>query len=192
MTFLGVLRGACLRQVLGVFVGGLTVLGHLHDNLDATLIGHARGQKLSDRGGKGVLAPIGKRSRPLAFRSGFQRHSSPKSLFGMSRHAQHAPPGFGDRLFMSLAILQPITDMGDRQLISRPQSTDLDTLPIDANAIRAAQISDKYFAILLRHTAMMTRHTQRIKSRVTSRMAPHDNHSTIQSNIWTFIEGHQS
>jgi hypothetical protein len=186
MTFLGVLRSTVLCEGRRVFLGGLAILRHLHNDLDATLLGDADGQQLSNRSSQGVLATLRMRGWPA--RDVFQRHCESRMLFRTRRHADR----FGNRLLVSLAILQPIPDMGDRQLITGPQAADFHAMSIDSNAVRAPEVSDEHFAILLRHTTMMPRHTQRIQSRIACRMAPHDNHGAIQRDIWTFIEGHQS
>jgi hypothetical protein len=39
---------------------------------------------------------------------------------------------------------------------------------------------------------MMTRDAEGIQSSIAVRVSPHDDHGTIQSDVWTFIEGHQS
>src|SRR5437016_7582184 len=107
MTFLGVLRSMALRQGSGHSFAGLAILRHLDDDLDPALIGDPDRKKLPDGGRQGVLTPRVVRRRTLGL--GCDRHGS---LFRPSGQGTQSCR-LGDRLVVSLAILQAIPDVSD-------------------------------------------------------------------------------
>jgi hypothetical protein len=187
MTFLGMLWSVVRRQFRRPPFTGLAILGHLNDDLNPALIGDPDREQLANGGGQGVLTATVEGRCSLGL--GSQRC---RSLL-MRPARQGAEPGrLGDRLLVRLAILKAIPDVGDRELIPWPQTADLDALTIDPDAVGTTQVPHDHFAVLLRHTAMMPRHPERIQAGITRRMTAHHHHGTVQRDVWTFIEGHQS
>jgi len=93
---------------------------------------------------------------------------------------------------MPLAILEPITNVRNRQLIAGPNPTNFNTLTVDPNAVCTPEVANHDLAVLLCHTAMVPGDTQGIEPSIARRVTTHNHHRTIQVDIWTIIEGHKS
>jgi hypothetical protein len=80
----------------------------------------------------------------------------------------------------------------DRELITGPETTNLDPLTVDTNPVGTTQVAHNNLAAILRHTTMMTRDAKRIESRVALGMAADNHHGAIQGDIRAFIQSHET
>jgi hypothetical protein len=174
-------------------VGRRLVAGHLDNDLYAALVSHIRREQLAYGGGQCELAAVVE-GEGLAFQEvwlDLVRGTELRALAGLGA-AQERACRFGDGGFVGLAVLETISDMSNGQLIARPQPPELDALPVDANAIGAAQVLDHDLAALLHHAAVVPRDAERIEAGFAPWVSAHHHHGTVQHDVWTFIEGHQS
>jgi len=93
---------------------------------------------------------------------------------------------------LGLAAVEPEPDVGDRQLVARPEPTGLDTLAVDADAVGGAQVPDLDFAIYRRHAAMPARDPDRVEPGVALRVTPDDQHGPVDRDVGALIQGHQA
>jgi hypothetical protein len=82
--------------------------------------------------------------------------------------------------------------VSNRQLIAGSQTTSLDPHAVDPDTISAAKVADHNLVILAGHTAMKPRNSQRVEPGITTGITAHDDHGTVQSDVWTFIDGDES
>jgi hypothetical protein len=82
--------------------------------------------------------------------------------------------------------------MSNRQLITGSQPAGLDPYAVDPDAIGAAKVADHHLVILAGHAAVMPRNSQGIEPGVAIGMTAHDDHGTVQSDVWTFIDSDES
>jgi hypothetical protein len=168
----------------------LIFASHLNDDLNAALVGNSVGQQLPDRRCERIFADVGERcwdlriGRPGGNRSG---------VFVLGcRPAKNQAARLCDGLVVALPVLQPVTDMSDRELITGTKPPSFDPLAIDSDAVGAPQIAHRDLAIILAHATVLTRNAQGIQARITRRVPTDNDHGTVQGYVWTFIEGHES
>ena len=91
-----------------------------------------------------------------------------------------------------LFAFEPVTDVSNRQLITGSQPAGLDPHAVDPDAIGAAKVADHDLVILAGHAAVMPRNSQRVEPGVAMGITAHDDHGTVQSDVWTFIDSDES
>jgi hypothetical protein len=91
-----------------------------------------------------------------------------------------------------LFALYPVADVSNRQLITGSQPAGLDPHTVDPDAIGAAKVADHDLVVLADHAAVMPRNSQRVELGVAIRMTAHDDQSTVQSDVWSFIDSDES
>jgi hypothetical protein len=82
--------------------------------------------------------------------------------------------------------------VSNRQLVTGSQTTGLDPHAVDPDAISAAKVADDDLVILAGHAAVMPRNSQRVEPGVAMGITAHDDHGTVQSDVWAFIDGDES
>jgi hypothetical protein len=82
--------------------------------------------------------------------------------------------------------------VSNRQLITGSQPAGLDPRAVDSDAIGAAKVADHDLVILAGHAAVMARNSQRLEPGVAIGITAHDDHSTVQSDVWSFIDSDES
>ena len=100
-----------------------------------------------------------------------------------------------DRIARLLGILLAfltIADVSNREFIAGFQTAGLDPPAVDPDAISAAKVTDLDLIILACHAAVMPRNSQRVELGVTIGITAHDDHGTVQSDVWAFIDSDES
>ena len=82
--------------------------------------------------------------------------------------------------------------MSNRQLIAGSQPAGLDPHAVDPDAIGAAKVADHDLVILTGHAAVMPRNSQRVEPGIAIGITAYDDHGTVQSDVWTFIDSDES
>jgi hypothetical protein len=82
--------------------------------------------------------------------------------------------------------------VSNRQLITGTQPAGLDPHAIDPDTIGAPKVADHDLVILAGHAAVMPRNSQRLEPGVAIGITAHDDHSTVQSDVWSFINSDES
>ena len=96
-------------------------------------------------------------------------------------------------LFLNwLPVVETIADVGDRQLVARPEPADFHPLTVDPDAVGASQVADHHVVLVLRHATVMAGDPQRIEPCVALGMTTHDHHGAVQHDVGTLVEGHQT
>jgi hypothetical protein len=140
MTFGRVLRGVTLHEGPWVRLRSARA-GHLDDDLNAAFVGHSVRKQLADRRRNGILARVTQRY-DLGGTSGAAVIvcGSIAIAIPIPIPVQDAPastPRLGDRLFVTVTILEAVSNMCDRQLIARLEPADFHSLAIDPDAVGA-------------------------------------------------------
>jgi len=165
---------------------------HLDDDLNAALVGNPIRQQLAHRRRERIFAHIPERRHDFGWPGGDRGRTFILGDGPAQNHSPSAPPGLGNRLVVTLTVLQPITDMRDRELITGTQPASFHPLSIDSNAIGASQVAHRHLAILMAHATVLPGNTKRIKTCVARRVPSHNHHGAVQRDVWTFIECHKS
>jgi hypothetical protein len=184
--------GALLFGVVGEhglrlhFRGRGFFAGHLDDYLYPAFISHAGGKQLSNRSREDIFA-AGLQSGRLRR----ARRHQPRALLTLGT-GQERPRWLGNRLFVSLPVLEAIPYMRNGQLVARPEPPKLYALAIDPDTVGRAEVLDHDLAALRRHTAVMPRHAERIQACITCGVPTDNHHGAVQQDVWTFIQGHKA
>jgi hypothetical protein len=82
--------------------------------------------------------------------------------------------------------------MSDGKLIACAKSAHFHSLPVNPDAIRATQIPNHNFAMILSHAAMSARHPDRIQAGIALRVTPHHDHGLIEGDVRSFTQSYQA
>jgi hypothetical protein len=174
---------------------GLLLAGHLDDYLNPAFLSNRGGEDPSDGCRQGIFICGERTKRRVIWRVtillelGIWFPVTGRRSWNASRKGTRTPR-VRESLVVGLTIIEPIPNMSYRKLIAGFQPPHLNSLSVDSDSVGAPQVSDDDFTTLLHHATMVARHPERVETSITGWVPADHNHSTIQHDILTFIEGH--
>ncbi len=176
---------------------GFLIAGHVDDDLDLGLVGQPGGEDFSHGGRQRILigvlrseggVPVGESAVSLI------RTCGPSGWTGCRRNrtGRKKARRVGECLIVPLAVVKPVADMSYRKLVAGSQSSHLDPLTVDPDAVGRPEVPNHDLAVFLHHAAVVSRNPQRVEPGITRGMPAHDHHGAVQHDVRTIIESHEA